>query len=174
MSSKIRAVIQELNQMEPGVKVLVYSQFTSMLDLLEIHLKDSNKKFTRLDGRLKLTQRTHNINLFNTDPTTNILLLSLKCGSLGLNITSASRVLLIEPWWNPFVEEQAIDRVHRIGQTKEVKVTRFVIHNSVEERILELQEKKRLTSASIWNNQEANRQALSRLTLEDLRLLFGV
>jgi SNF2 family DNA or RNA helicase len=98
-----------------------------------------------------------------------IFLISMKAGGLGLNLVSASRVFLLDPWWNPSAEEQAIDRVHRLGQTRPVFVTRFVIEGSIEERILELQEKKRkLVQGALG----ARGKELRQIRLEELKLLF--
>lgn len=97
----------------------------------------------RLDGAMSQMQRQNAVMSFNTDPTVTVFLVSMKAGGLGLNLTAGSRVFLLDPWWNPATEDQAIDRVHRIGQTREVIVYRFIMEGTVEERILELQEKKR-------------------------------
>ncbi|OCK73707.1 hypothetical protein K432DRAFT_264074, partial [Lepidopterella palustris CBS 459.81] len=131
-------------------KVIVFSQFTSMLDLVEPFLRRNGYVFTRYDGSMRNDLREASLNKLRTDKRTRVLLCSLKCGSLGLNLTAASRVVILEPFWNPFVEEQAIDRVHRLNQTVNVVVYKISIHSSVEERILELQEAKRkLANAAI-------------------------
>ena len=107
---------------------------------------------------------------FREDERVTVLLMSLKCGSLGLNLTCASRVVMVDPWWNPTTEEQAIDRVHRIGQTRPVEVLRLTIQGTVEDRILALQDKKRKLAAAALGDGEFR---LGRLSQQDLINLFG-
>ncbi|KAJ1914322.1 hypothetical protein H4219_004842 [Mycoemilia scoparia] len=123
-------------------KSVIFSQWTHLLDLIEKSLKKHGLKFTRLDGTMSLAARKTAIHKFENDPTTNIFLISLKAGGVGLNLTCASHVFMMDPYWNPSVERQAIDRVHRLGQKKLVTVTRYVIKDSIEERIMELQKRK--------------------------------
>jgi SNF2 family DNA or RNA helicase len=152
----------------PNHKVIVFSQFTSMLDIVEPFLNRAGHKFTRYDGSMRNDHREASLEKLRTDEKCRVLLCSLKCGSLGLNLTAASRVVLLEPFWNPFVEEQAIDRVHRLNQTVDVVVYRLTIVNTVEERILALQEEKRkLAEAAIEGG-----KALSKLGMKDLLALF--
>ena len=122
-------------------KSLVFSQWTSMLDLLEPHLKARGIDFVRLDGSTR--DRAEVVERFQTDAAVPVFLVSLRAGGTGLNLTAADHVFLFDPWWNPAVEEQAFDRAHRIGQTKPVFVHRLVANDTVEERILALQEDKR-------------------------------
>jgi len=148
-STKIDALMKELwcnNERDPTLKSIVFSQWTSMLDLAEIPLKNSGFKYVRLDGSMTQGQREHSIRSFRNDADIKVFLVSMKAGGLGLNLTSASHVFLLDPWWNPATEDQAIDRVHRLGQRRPVVVTRFIIKDSIEERILELQEKKKKVS----------------------------
>eukprot|EP00798_Chlamydomonas_sp_ICE-L_P030148 gene30148-35126_t len=174
-------------------KVIVFSQWTGMLDLLEIPLKKLKYGFRRLDGTMTVPARENSIgdfedkpdvmillvslksiSDFEDEPDVMILLVSLKAAALGVNLTVANHVVLMDLWWNPTIEEQAIDRAHRIGQTRTVHVTRICIKNSVEDRILELQERKRKVVASVLN--EAGRggsQGGNKLTMDDLRFLFG-
>ena len=113
-------------------------------------------------------QREASLERLRNDPRTRILLCSLKCGSLGLNLTAASRVVILEPFWNPFVEEQAIDRVHRLNQTRDVLVYKLTVADTVEARILDLQEKKRaLAEAAIEGKQSAG-----KLSMKDILALF--
>jgi len=177
-STKISALMQELYELysvkdNAPVKCIVFSQWTSMLDLIEPALKLRNYKFVRLDGSMSQQEREKMICTFNTDPATRVFLISVKAGGLGLNLTAASRVFLLDPWWNPAIEDQAIDRVHRIGQTREVVVTRFIIRDSVEERILRLQDKKRQLAdgALCVTISESDRKALR---LEELRMLLNL
>jgi len=170
-STKINALLYELNQLrqnDPYAKSIIFSQWTSMLDLIEAPLQDSGYKFVRLDGTMSQSQRELSINQFNKNSEVLIFLISMKAGGLGLNLTAASNVFLLDPWWNPATEDQAIDRVHRIGQTRPVFVTRYIIENSIEERILLLQEKKRdLAKGALNENVE-----ISKIKLDDLNLLF--
>ena len=167
-STKIRRVLRILHAEGPKHKTIVFSQFTTMLDLIEPHLKSSNLRFARYDGSMRPDEREASLHSLRHDPKCRILLCSLKCGSLGLNLTAASRVVIIEPFWNPFVEEQAIDRVHRLNQTVDVKVYRLTVRATVEERILELQEKKReLAKAAIEGG-----KAVGKLSMQDIISLF--
>eukprot|EP01130_Rhizamoeba_saxonica_P018421 TRINITY_DN9210_c0_g1_i1.p1 TRINITY_DN9210_c0_g1~~TRINITY_DN9210_c0_g1_i1.p1 ORF type:complete len:829 (-),score=168.41 TRINITY_DN9210_c0_g1_i1:45-2531(-) len=171
-STKINALMYEIHNLEqnhPDEKSIVFSQWTSMLDLIENSLAESGVRFVRLDGTMSQANREKSIKLFNTDPTVKIFLISMKAGGLGLNLTAGSRVFLMDPWWNPATEEQAIDRVHRIGQTRPVIVTRFIIKETVEERILALQERKRQLAS---NALALKASELKEIRLEELKLLF--
>lgn len=147
LSSKVSALLKLLvatRDQHPAAKSVVFSQFRKMLILLEQPLKVAGFKILRLDGTMNAKRRARVMEEFavgGTDEPT-VLLASLKASGTGINLTAASRVYLLEPWWNPGVEEQAMDRVHRIGQKEEVKIVRLIAKNSIEERILELQEKK--------------------------------
>ena len=109
--------------------------------------------------------------MFSEDPTIPVLLISMKCGSLGLNITAASNVILVDPWWNPTVEDQAISRSHRFGQKKNVTVWRLMVPETIEDRILELQEKKRAIAEAALG--DGNLPVLAKLTLADFVFLFA-
>ncbi|KAI5206234.1 hypothetical protein E4T38_03970 [Aureobasidium subglaciale] len=168
-STKIRRLLRILHAETPEHKTIVFSQFTSMLDLIEPHLQKSAIRYVRYDGGMRNDAREASLKSLRDDTKTRVLLCSLKCGSLGLNLTAASRVVLIEPFWNPFVEEQAIDRVHRLNQTVDVRVFKLTVGNTVEERIIELQEKKReLAKAAIEGG-----KAVAKLTMKDIMSLFG-
>lgn len=167
-STKIRHLLRILHTETPEHKTIVFSQFTSMLDLIEPHLKHGSIGYVRYDGSMRPDAREASLNFLRTDPKTRVLLCSLKCGSLGLNLTAASRVVIVEPFWNPFVEEQAIDRVHRLNQPVDVKVFRLTVRNTVEEKILALQEKKRqLAAAAIEGG-----KAVGKLSMQDIMQLF--
>ena len=141
-SSKIEAVIDALQDAAAdGHKSLVFSQWTSLLDLVEPHLRREGIRFTRLDGSTR--DRAAVVNEFQDDAGPPVMLVSLKAGGTGLNLTAADHVFLLDPWWNPAVEDQAADRAHRIGQERPVMVYRLVAKDTVEERILALQERKR-------------------------------
>lgn len=152
---------------EGGEKVLVFSQFTSMLDIFETDLKARGVKYERLDGSTKNRQEV--VDSFNEKDEIKVFLISLKAGGVGLNLTSASSVFLYDPWWNPMAEKQAIDRAHRIGQTKKVNIYKFITKNSIEEKILKLQERK----GSLFDNLISEDQSFfKKLEWEDLMELF--
>ncbi|MDA3855507.1 MAG: DEAD/DEAH box helicase [Candidatus Woesearchaeota archaeon] len=150
-----------------GEKVLVFSQFTSMLDIFEKDLKNEGIEYLRLDGSTKNRQEL--VDKFNNDDTIKVFLISLKAGGVGLNLTSASSVFLYDPWWNPMVEKQAQDRAHRIGQKKVVSVYKFITKNSIEEKILKLQEAKGNLFDNIVQKEDG---FIKRLEWEDLMELF--
>ena len=141
-SSKVEALLGALEDAAAdGHKALVFSQWTSLLDLLEPHLQNAGIRFTRLDGSTK--DRGAVVDEFQDPAGPPVLIASLKAGGTGLNLTAADHVFLLDPWWNPAAEDQAADRAHRIGQDRPVMVYRLVAKDTVEERILALQEKKR-------------------------------
>jgi SNF2 family DNA or RNA helicase len=141
-SSKLERLLDAIaDAAADGHRALVFSQWTSLLDLIEPHLVAAEVAFVRLDG--STVDRAGVVSQFQADDGPPVMLLSLKAGGTGLNLTAADHVFLVDPWWNPAVEDQAADRAHRIGQDKPVMVYRMVAGDTVEERILELQERKR-------------------------------
>ena len=141
-SSKIERLLEALEELvSEGHKALVFSQWTSLLNLVEPHLHNANIPFTRLDGSTR--DRASVVNTFQAENGPPVMLVSLKAGGTGLNLTAADHVFLLDPWWNPAVEDQAADRAHRIGQDRPVMVYRMVAKDTVEERIFALQERKR-------------------------------
>jgi SNF2 family DNA or RNA helicase len=145
-SSKIEKaveVIKKIRDQGTGDKVIVFSHFTALLDLIEIPIARRGWKYRRYDGRMTPADRSSAISSFASQPDCLVMLVSLKAGNSGLNLTCASNVIIMEPSWNPYIEEQAIGRVHRIGQKKHVRVYRLLVADTIETRILELQEKKR-------------------------------
>ncbi|CAL1540850.1 unnamed protein product [Lymnaea stagnalis] len=147
-SAKVDALMKALHELrlsDPNVKSVIVSQFTALLTLLETPLEEQGFKFARLDGSMRAGDRSAAVHQFSDkspgSPT--IFLLSLKAGGVGINLTAASRVFLMDPAWNPAAEDQCFDRCHRLGQTSDVIITKFVIEDSIEERMLELQDKKR-------------------------------
>lgn len=130
------------NVVESPIKVLVFSQWTSFFDILQIKLDNENFKYVRFDGSMSTKQRERALSKFSESKEDNILLISLKAGALGLNLTMANVIYILDPWFNPAVEEQAINRCHRMGQTRPVVVKRFVIKNSVEIQIRNMQKQK--------------------------------
>jgi SNF2-related domain/Bacterial SNF2 helicase associated/Helicase conserved C-terminal domain len=135
-----------------GSKVLVFSQFVKFLHIVRDDLNKRNIKYCYIDGGTR--DRMGQVNKFQEDPSINVFLISLKAGGLGLNLTAAEYVFIIDPWWNPAVENQAIDRSHRIGQSKTVFIYKFISKNTIEEKILKLQEKKSKLSSEIVGTEE--------------------
>ncbi|KAG8367813.1 hypothetical protein BUALT_Bualt16G0111700 [Buddleja alternifolia] len=158
----------------PSTKSIIFSQFGEMLLLLEEPLKEAGFKVVRLDGLMDAKRRGRVIKEFGDlgagGPT--ILLASLKASNAGINLTAASRVYLMEPWWNPAVEEQAMDRVHRIGQKDDVKIVRLIARNSIEERILQLQKKKRVLAKKVFVRKGSKDQR--EINRDDLRVLMNL
>ncbi|KAJ8432485.1 hypothetical protein Cgig2_012703 [Carnegiea gigantea] len=152
-------------------KAIVFSQWTRMLDLLETCLKESSIEYRRLDGTMSVAARDKAVRDFNTLPEVSVMIMSLKAASLGLNMVAACHVILLDLWWNPTTEDQAIDRAHRIGQTRPVTVVRLTVKDTVEDRILALQQRKRELVASAFGEDETGSRQ-TRLTVEDLKYLF--
>ncbi|KAF0535217.1 SNF2 family N-terminal domain-containing protein [Gigaspora margarita] len=171
-STKVEALVTDLLQAKvDGIKSVVFSQWTRMLDLIEDALKEKNILFTRLDGTMTRAERTHNMDVFKRKFDVSVILVSLKAGCVGLNLTSAQRVYLMDPFWNPSVESQAIDRIHRLGQTSPVDIIKFIIRNSVEEGILERQRRK-LELAKLTLSKKLSKEEIAKRRLEDLKILF--
>ena len=140
-SAKLEMLLPSITEVvEEGHKVLVFSQFTSFLAIVRERLQQEKITYEYLDGRTR--NRAARVTRFQTDPDCPVFLISLKAGGLGLNLTAAEYVYLLDPWWNPAVEAQAIDRSHRIGQTQHVFAYRLICRGTVEEKILELQPEK--------------------------------
>jgi len=151
---------------DEGRRVLLFSQFTEMLGLIEDKVAEAGISYTKLTGKTK--NRDAVVDEFQTG-NVSVFLISLKAGGTGLNLTQADTVILYDPWWNPAVENQAIDRAHRIGQDKPVFVYRLITEQTVEEKILEMQERKRQLANIVVENQE---QGLGKLEPEDILDLF--
>jgi SNF2 family DNA or RNA helicase len=144
-SSKIEKaveIIKKISDQGTGDKVIVFSHFTALLDLIEVPIARSGWKYCWYDGRMTPADRCSAISSFALQPDCLVMLVSLKAGNSGLNLTCASNIIIMEPSWNPYIEDQAIGRVHRIGQEKHVRVYRILVADTIETRILELQEKK--------------------------------
>ena len=168
-SAKLDELEQRLDEIiAEGSKALVFSQFTSMLALIRKRLDQRGFKYAYLDGQTR--NRKDVVQRFQTDPDLPVFLISLKAGGVGLNLTAAEYVFIMDPWWNPAVEAQAIDRTHRIGQSKPVFAYRLICEDTVEQRILELQSRKRDLADAIVGG-EGN--VLSNLTREDLERLLS-
>jgi superfamily II DNA or RNA helicase len=169
-SSKVERLMTALEDaVSDSHRALVFSQWTSLLDLIEPHLKEAGIAFVRLDGNTPSEERGRVVAEFQAEGGPPVMLLSLKAGGTGLNLTAADHVFLVDPWWNPAVEDQAADRAHRIGQDKPVMVYRMVARDTVEERILELQARKRALADAALS--EAGGAAA--ITREDLLALLS-
>jgi len=168
-SGKIRALVSMLSEVEDeGHKVLIFSQFTSLLAIVRDEMDQAGKSYEYLDGRTR--DREARVDRFQNDKKCRFFLISLKAGGLGLNLTAADYVFILDPWWNPAVETQAIDRAHRIGQDKTVFAYRLVSRDSIEERIADLQESKRKLADAIVR---ADENLMRDLTKTDLEVLFS-
>lgn len=168
-SAKLDTCIQLIeNAMAGGHKILLFSQFTSMLDVIERRLKAERILYYRLDGSTKSEQRTRLVNAFNENKIP-VFLISLKAGGTGLNLTGADIVIHYDPWWNAAAQNQATDRAHRIGQTHTVTVYKLIARHTIEEKILELQENKKTLSDQILSEEGVT---ASQLTKEELLKLL--
>ncbi|KAF1966697.1 hypothetical protein BU23DRAFT_543945 [Bimuria novae-zelandiae CBS 107.79] len=151
-SAKTQALLTHLKgirKQDKSMKSVVFSQFTSFLDLIEPALTRDHIPFLRFDGSMGQKLRATTLAEFTSSPKPYVLLLSLRAGGVGLNLTCAKRVFMMDPWWSFAVEAQAIDRVHRMGQDSEVKVTRFIVNGSIEEKMLRIQERKKFIASSL-------------------------
>jgi superfamily II DNA or RNA helicase len=166
-SAKVMAFRELIEEAEAGGhRVLVFSQFVSMLKLLKNALDEDKVRYEYLDGSTQ--DRAERIDRFQDDPTISVFLISLKAGGSGLNLTGADTVIHFDPWWNPAVEDQASDRAHRIGQKKVVTVYRLVAAGTIEEKILELKEKKRELVSAVLTEDSGGAKKLSRSDLDEL------
>lgn len=167
-SSKVSILISELeNLRSSGSKSIIFSQWTAFLDLLQIPLSRSKFAFVRLDGTLNQQQREKVLKQFSEDSNILVLLMSLKAGGVGTNLTAASNAFVMDPWWNPAVEEQAVMRIHRIGQTNSVNIRRFIVKGTVEERMEAVQARKQRMISGALTDQEVR-----SARLEELKMLF--
>jgi SNF2 family DNA or RNA helicase len=146
-------------------KVLIFSQFVSFLKILRHELQERNWKFCYLDGSTSFSKRQEEIETFQKDQAIPFFLLSLKSGGTGLNLSCATEVIHLDPWWDPAIEDQASDRVHRIGQTQPVTIIRMISRNTIEEKIVQLHQKNRLLAENILSDQNS-------VSLEDLHSLL--
>lgn len=156
----------------PDEKTLVFSQFTSFLDLMEIPISDDGYNYRRYDGSMSNNDRDAAVDAFVKKPEVKLMLVSLRCGNAGLNLYAATRVILLDPFWNPSVEDQAVKRAHRLGQTRPVTAYRVLVEETIEDRILGLQEKKRQLVNNVLDPEA--RKGVSRLSVSELAGLFGI
>lgn len=156
-----------------GEKTIVFSQWTLLLDLLEVAMWHDNYpgKLRRYDGSMSSEQRFDAAKDFRDKSDVKVMLVSLRAGNAGLNLTAASRVVIMDPFWNPYIEMQAVDRAYRIGQMKEVKVYRILTKETVEDRIVELQERKKAMVEAALDEAESTR--IGRLNVNELKFLFN-
>ncbi|XP_067663377.1 helicase-like transcription factor [Haliotis asinina] len=177
-STKVDALMSALVKMrstDPSEKSLVVSQFTSFLTLMETPLRELKFRFVRLDGKMSASQRMEAVKKFS-DPepgSPTIFLISLRAGGVGLNLTAASKVFLMEPHWNPATEEQCFDRCHRLGQTKDVIITKFISEDTIEDRMLDLQEKKRMLMQQSFKKKQTATERNEQRT-RDIRNLMNI
>ncbi|KAL5335252.1 SNF2 family N-terminal domain-containing protein [Aspergillus crustosus] len=172
-STKIEMLVYELYKLrskKQTLKSIVFSQFTSMLQLVEWRLRRAGFNTVMLDGTMTPAQRQKSIDYFMNNVNVEVFLVSLKAGGVALNLTEASRVFIVDPWWNPAAEWQSADRCHRIGQRRPCVITRLCIEDSVESRIVMLQEKKANMINGTINKDQG--EALEKLTPEDMQFLF--
>ncbi|KAI1951211.1 hypothetical protein LOZ57_001765 [Ophidiomyces ophidiicola] len=169
---KALEIIRDIESQGNGEKVIIFSQFTSLLDLLEVPIARERWGYRRYDGSMSPVERNGAVLDFTDNSNCRIMLVSLKAGNSGLNLVSASQVIIFDPFWNPYVEDQAIDRAHRIGQTRPVTVHRILVQNTVEDRILQLQEEKRELIESALDEKASMK--LGRLEVHELAFLFNV
>jgi non-specific serine/threonine protein kinase len=169
-SVKIVELTREMQENAGDHKFLIFSQFTEMLQLIKAQFEESGIRYSYLDGSTPLPKRKEEVTQFTEDPSIKAFLISLKAGGVGLNLTVADYVYLVDPWWNPAAEQQAIDRAHRIGQTRKVFAYKMICKDSVEEKILKLQEKKKMLADDLIQEDAG---FVKNLTREDVEFLFG-
>ena len=168
-AAKLDTLLEQLSEViDEGHKVLVFSQFTSFLSIVRRRLEDRSITYEYLDG--KTTDRQARVQRFQEDVDCRLFLVSLKAGGQGLNLTAADYIYILDPWWNPAVEAQAVDRAHRIGQTRRVFAYRLIARDTVEEKIVALQDRKRELAESIVR---ADESMVSSLTAEDVEMLLS-
>ncbi|MDF2190942.1 DEAD/DEAH box helicase [Paraflavitalea sp. CAU 1676] len=169
-SIKLEELGREITENISDHKALVFSQFLGMLALIREKLKELGVDYEYFDGSTSAIDREKAIQRFQNDPNCRVFLISLKAGGVGLNLTAADYVYIVDPWWNPAVEQQAIDRTHRIGQTKNIFAYRMICKDTIEDKILQLQDRKRLLAKDLITDDEGFVKSLTR---EDVEYLFS-
>src|SRR6476646_524590 len=169
-SIKLDELAREITENIGNHKALIFSQFLGMLALIRHKLKELEIPYEYFDGSTTATDREKAIRAFQDNDTCRVFLISLKAGGVGLNLTAADYVYIVDPWWNPAVEQQAIDRTHRIGQTKNIFAYRMICKDTVEDKILQLQELKRALAADLITDYTT---FVKSLTKEDIEYLFS-
>src|SRR3954464_4824329 len=169
-SIKQEELAREITENIGDHKALIFSQFLGMLALIREKLEQLGVKYEYFDGSTSAPDREKAIQAFQNNEETRVFLISLKAGGVGLNLTAADYVYIVDPWWNPAVEQQAIDRTHRIGQTKNIFAYRMICKDTIEDKIIQLQEKKRALAKDIISDDASFVKALTR---EDVEYLFS-
>jgi non-specific serine/threonine protein kinase len=169
-SVKINELLREIEENTGNHKMLVFSQFTEMLHLIEDKLKESNIEYVYLDGSTPADKRKEAVHTFQNEQNIRVFLISLKAGGVGLNLTAADYVYIVDPWWNPAVEQQAIDRTHRIGQSNKIFAYKMICKDTVEEKILQLQQRKKQLASDLVTEDAG---FIKKLTKEDVAFLFS-
>jgi SNF2 family DNA or RNA helicase len=167
-SVKLEEILREIEENASNHKIVIFSQFLKMLDLIKQNLEKNNIPYEYLDGQT--TDRADRVNHFQSDQNCRVFLMSLKAGGVGINLTEADYVYLVDPWWNPAVEQQAIDRTHRIGQKKNVFAYRMICKDTIEEKILLLQAKKKDIANDLISTEAG---FIKKLTRDDIVELFS-
>jgi non-specific serine/threonine protein kinase len=169
-SIKLEELTREITENIGEHKALIFSQFLGMLALIKQKLVENNIEFEYFDGSTSATDREKAIQNFQSNEKCRVFLISLKAGGVGLNLTAADYVYIVDPWWNPAVEQQAIDRTHRIGQTKNIFAYRMICKDTIEDKILQLQERKRILAKELISDDQTFVKSLSK---EDVEYLFS-
>ena len=169
-SIKLEELTREITENIGEHKALIFSQFLGMLSLIKEKLTENNIEFEYFDGSTSAADREKAIQNFQTNEKCRVFLISLKAGGVGLNLTAADYVYIVDPWWNPAVEQQAIDRTHRIGQTKNIFAYRMICKDTIEDKILQLQERKRILAKELISDDQTFVKSLSK---EDVEYLFS-
>ncbi|OHW90951.1 alpha-mannosyltransferase [Colletotrichum incanum] len=172
LPSKVKALVADLDRQPPGVKSIVFSTWKMTLDVVERALNKAGKASVRFDGNVPQKDRQPLVENFRKDPGVPVMLLTLSCGAVGLTLTAASRVYLMEPHWNPNLEEQALARVHRIGQTREVTTVRLYVRDSFEEQVMEVQKTKKQLAGLLLSPHDGGQSDDSLSGLQKLRSLL--
>lgn len=174
-SSKIEAMLHILkaSHQKPGAKVVIFSQWTSFLDIVQYHLGRHGYQYTRLDGSMSVRHRDTALQRFDEDVDCTILLASLAVCSVGLNLVAANTVILSDSWWSPALEDQAVDRVHRLGQKRPTTVFRLVMEGSIEDRVIKIQQDKRKLMMLAFAEKAGKRMNSKAARLADVEKLLG-
>jgi SNF2 family DNA or RNA helicase len=169
-SIKVEELLRNIEEKTGNHKIVVFSQFVSMLSIIRRELDRDQVVYEYLDGKSSKKSRQQSVERFQEDEACRVFLISLKAGGTGLNLTAADYVFLVDPWWNPAVEEQAIDRTYRIGQDKKVFAYRMICKDTIEEKILNYQKKKKAIASDIIQAEES---FMKQLSSEDIKDLFS-
>src|SRR5205823_11888080 len=170
VSVKLEELGREISENIGDHKALVFSQFLGMFALIKSKLKELGVDFEYFDGSTSAPDREKAIQRFQNDDNCRVFLISLKAGGVGLNLTAADYVYIVDPWWNPAVEQQAIDRTHRIGQTKNIFAYRMICKDTIEDKILQLQQRKKQLANELVTEDAG---FIKKLSKDDIEFLFN-